>query len=150
MGRHVYQLHFGDTYFYWAHPMKTSVFLSAVLCGAAVAASSLAGAAALSFLNGTILKQIPAKDLPSFEKTVKNALDSVPVNAHMEWQSMSGPANRPIQVLLTPLEDKQAQNGQPCRNLEGQVSQREASERWQFWFCKQPNGSWKITGNNPL
>lgn len=130
--------------------MKTSAFLSAVLCGAAAAASSLACAASLSFLNGTIIKQIPAKDLPSFQTAVKNTLDSVPVNAHMEWHSMRGPAGQPIQVILTPLEDKPAQSGLPCRFLEGVVSHRSASERWQFWFCKQPDASWKITGNNPL
>jgi hypothetical protein len=38
-------------------------------------------------------------------------------------------------------------NDQTCRFLVGDFARGATSEKWQFWFCKQPDGTWKASSN---
>ncbi|GAB2480443.1 hypothetical protein GCM10027082_34260 [Comamonas humi] len=127
--------------------MKTASFLlsAAALASALSALPSAAQAASATFLNRTIAARIPAQDLPAFRTAVGNVLNSAADGSTTPWTSSQGPRRQPpVEVALTPLQTTQTRGG-ACRLLDAKVSQRSLSEQWQFWFCKQGDGSWKAS-----
>ncbi|MGN6580866.1 MAG: hypothetical protein ACTHJ1_12900 [Bordetella sp.] len=95
------------------------------------------------FLNKTIAVGIAAKDSPAFKTAVAHALDKTPDGAVYEWASSPGRHNQPVKFAFTPQQTVQTKSAGTCRLLAAKVSQLSAVENWRFWFCKQPNGSWK-------
>lgn len=127
---------------------NNSLFLSAAVLGTALL-SMPAVAAPVAFLNGTIVTRIPAKDLPSFKAAIGDVLNNGADRATTQWTSSSRSQSRPpVQVAFTPLQSVQTQAASSCRLLDARVSQHKRSENWQFWFCKQTDGSWKASGSN--
>lgn len=124
--------------------MKTLTLLSGAVCGALLASAPALQAAPLTFLNRTITANIHAKDLPNFRSAVGEVLNQGADQATTTWQSQHGNPGRPITVALTPRQTVQAQATR-CRLLDAQVQQGQASERWQYWFCQQPDGGWKAS-----
>ncbi len=130
--------------------MKNSaIFFSAaavlgVVCGGAPVSVS---AASPLFLNGTITARLPAKDLPAFRKAVREVLDGAADQSTTQWSSVHGAPHRPLRVALTPLQTVQTGTAGTCRLLSADVSQLQATEKWQFWFCKQGDGQWKASGS---
>lgn len=120
-----------------------TVVFAAVLGGFAVAAS----AASLSFLNQTITASVPAKDVPALRKAVGDVLNNAADKSTTQWTSSQGPRNRQVQMALTPLQTSQTQKADTCRllNVEASRPHGKLKEEWQFWFCKQPNGTWKAS-----
>lgn len=95
------------------------------------------------FLNKTIAVGIPAKDAPAFKAAVAHALDQTPDGSVFDWTSSPGRNHQPVKFAFTPQQTIQTKSAGTCRLLAATVSQRSAVENWRFWFCKQPNGSWK-------
>ncbi|ROR16987.1 hypothetical protein EC845_4025 [Comamonas sp. BIGb0124] len=120
---------------------------AAALVSAMVLFPVAATAAPLSFINNTIASRIPAKDLPAFKAAVAQALNETPDRASSEWTSSPGRGRQPVKVVFKPQQTAQTQSAGTCRLLAAEVSQLSTSENWRFWFCKQPNGSWKSSGS---
>lgn len=120
------------------------VFLVAGLAGTAFTAA----AAPLSFLNDTITARFPAKDLPALRSTIAHVLNHSENNTTTQWDGAHGGPKRAFHVAITPLQTAKTDKAGTCRLLDLQVSQRSASEKWQFWFCQQSDGIWKASGNS--
>lgn len=122
------------------------VLSAAALASALSALPATALAASAAFLNHTIAVRIPAKDLPAFRTTIGNVLNSAADGSTTQWASSQGPRHQPpVEVALTPVQTTQTRTSGACRLLDAKVSQRSLSEQWQFWFCKQGDGSWKAS-----
>ncbi|BEP57105.1 MULTISPECIES: hypothetical protein [unclassified Variovorax] len=108
-----------------------------------------AWAASLTFLNGAIVTRIPSKDLPAFRTAVGDVLNKSADGTTTQWSSTyHSPRRTPVRVEITPIQSAQTQTARTCRLLDARVSQLKSSEKWQFWFCKQDDGSWKSSGSN--
>lgn len=123
------------------------VWSGMLLCAISGTLSLPVAAAPLSFLNQTITASIPAKDIPELRKTIGEVLNNSRNQESTEWHSSESPRQRPIEMKLTPLQTTQTQKAGTCRLLHIETSKAKASENWQFWFCQQPNGSWKASGS---
>lgn len=128
----------------------TSLLWSTAALGAVLlTAPNAACATAVAFLNGTIVTRIPAKELPALQAAIGNVLNTGADHATSQWSSTPrSPGHPPVQVEFTPLQSVQTQTANTCRLLDARVSQRKRSEQWQFWFCKQEDGSWKASGSH--
>lgn len=126
-----------------------SLLLSVALLGAALWAAPMASrAATLSFLKDTIAARIPAKDVPAFRKAIGGVLNDTADGDITEWTSTQRSRRRPpVQVVFTPLQTARTATANTCRLLHAQVTQRDVSEQWQFWFCQQDDGIWKAVGS---
>lgn len=136
---------------YGTRPMKsaTSVWSAALLRSAMLCAIPITGMAAPpSFLNHTILARIPAADIPALRSRIGDVLNHGADGASAEWASTPRPSRPPVQMVLTPLQSVQTQSANGCRLLDARVTQARAQEQWQFWFCKQKDGSWKASGSD--
>ncbi len=127
--------------------MKTFRTQAAVLVSAIALTPMAADAASLSFLNNTIAARIPAKDLPAFRSAVAQVLNETPDRSNAEWNSSPSRNSQRVRVLFKPEQTVQTKSAGTCRLLAAEVSQRSTLENWRFWFCQQPNGSWKTSGS---
>ncbi|MDH1178591.1 hypothetical protein N5C72_10930 [Achromobacter mucicolens] len=50
-------------------------------------------------------------------------------------------------MQLTPKQTTRAGNDRVCRFLVGNFARTSTTETWQFWFCKQADGTWKASAN---
>lgn len=125
-----------------ARPLSALV-LATVLGGLACAVS----AAPLTFLNQTITASVPAKDVPALRKAVGDVLNHAADKSTTQWTSSHGPRSRQVQMALTPLQTSQTQKADTCRllNVEASRPTGKRKEEWQFWFCKQADGTWKAS-----
>lgn len=123
--------------------MKSFALLSVVVGMFVIPAVASAGQA--TFLNGTIVANIPAKDLPAFKAKVGDVLNNTADNTPSTWTSSQTSVNRQVSVEFKPLATVETKSAQTCRLLAAQVTRQKASEHWQFWFCKQTDGTWKAS-----
>ena len=131
--------------------MKKTTFYRNLVIAMGVAASSAqlyAQVAPAFFLNDTIIRNIPAKDLPSFRSALGSVLESPQDGVAKSWSSISKVASKAIRVVLTPLQTAQTQSANTCRLVKADVARGSQSENWQFWFCKQGDGAWKASGSS--
>ena len=131
--------------------MKTATFYRNLVVALGVAASSMqlsAQVAPAFFLNDTIIRNIPAKDLPSFRAALGSVLESPQEGVAKSWSSSSTVASKTIKVVLTPLQTTQTKSANTCRLVKADVARGSQSENWQFWFCKQSDGAWKASGSS--
>ena len=49
-------------------------------------------------------------------------------------------------LKITPLQTSTS-GDRTCRLLEGDFARTSTTETWKFWFCKQPDGTWKASAN---
>lgn len=132
-------------------PMNKSVFFRnlAVACGLAASAMQISAQVAPAFfLNDTIIRNIPAKDLPSFRSALGSVLESPQDGVAKSWSSTSAVASKAIKVVLTPLQTAQTKSANTCRLVKADVARGSQTENWQFWFCKQSDGAWKASGSS--
>lgn len=125
-------------------PRLPAVALATLMASATFTTS----AAPLSFLNDTLTARFPAKDLPALRSAIADALNNSPNGAVTQWEGKQGAPHRQFKVALTPRQTTQTEKVGTCRLLDLQVSQGHRVEPWQFWFCQQPNGSWKASGTD--
>ncbi|CAB3818071.1 hypothetical protein LMG26684_00434 [Achromobacter mucicolens] len=120
--------------------------LAALLLSGGMA--SVAVAAPPVMLNDALITQIAKADRASFHEAVAQALNSSADGQSTEWKSAHQPKRAaPITVQLTPKQTTRAGNDRVCRFLVGNFARTSTSETWQFWFCKQPDGTWKASAN---
>lgn len=120
--------------------------LAALLLSGGMA--SVAVAAPPVMLNDALITQISKADRASFHEAVAQALNSSADGQSTEWQSAHQPKRAaPITVQLTPKQTTRAGNDRVCRFLVGNFARTSTTETWQFWFCKQPDGTWKASAN---
>ncbi len=120
--------------------------LAALLLSGGMA--SVAVAAPPVMLNDALITQISKADRASFHEAVAQALNSSADGQSTEWKSSHQPKRAaPITVQLTPKQTTRAGNDRVCRFLVGNFARTSTSETWQFWFCKQPDGTWKASAN---
>ncbi|CAO3970732.1 MAG: hypothetical protein ACTHKN_16590 [Achromobacter mucicolens] len=120
--------------------------LAALLLSGGMA--SVAVAAPPVMLNDALITQISKADRASFHEAVAQALNSSADGQSTEWKSAHQPKRAaPITVQLTPKQTTRAGNDRVCRFLVGNFARTSTSETWQFWFCKQPDGTWKASAN---
>ncbi|WP_334165186.1 hypothetical protein [Achromobacter mucicolens] len=120
--------------------------LAALLLSGGMA--SVAVAAPPVMLNDALIPQISKADRASFHEAVAQALNSSADGQSTEWKSAHQPKRAaPITVQLTPKQTTRAGNDRVCRFLVGNFARTSTSETWQFWFCKQPDGTWKASAN---
>lgn len=126
--------------------MKTTRVLASLLVACGVSATATAAPPVM--LNNAIITQIPKADRSSFHEAVAQALNNSADGQRTEWtsthQSKKAP---PITVQLTPTQTTTVKNDQTCRFLVGDFARAATTEKWQFWFCKQPDGSWKASSH---
>lgn len=129
---------------------SASALLSVSVAIATLLAAPISvSAASLSFLNHTIVSRIAAKDLPAFRSMIGEVLNNSADGNTTEWTSMAGTNRKaPVKVAVTPVQTTQTQSANTCRLLSAHVSQHQVAEQWQFWFCKQSDGSWKSSGSS--
>lgn len=110
--------------------------------------TSVALAAPPVMLNDALITQISKADRPSFNEAVAQSLNSSADGQTTEWTSKDQRKRAaPIMVRLTPKQTTNAGNDRVCRFLVGNFSRSTTTETWQFWFCKQPDGTWKASAN---
>jgi len=120
--------------------------LAALLLSGGMA--SVAVAAPPVMLNDALITQISKADRASFHEAVAQALNSSADGQSTEWKSAHQPKRAaPITVQLTPKQTTRAGNDRVCRFLVGNFARTSTTETWQFWFCKQPDGTWKASAN---
>ncbi|CAB3849944.1 hypothetical protein ABE599_07420 [Achromobacter mucicolens] len=121
------------------------VFAALLLSGGM---ASVAVAAPPVMLNDALITQISKADRASFHEAVAQALNSSADGQSTEWKSAHQPKRAaPITVQLTPKQTTRAGNDRVCRFLVGNFARTSTTETWQFWFCKQPDGTWKASAN---
>lgn len=120
--------------------------LAALLLSGSMA--SVAVAAPPVMLNDALITQISKADRASFHEAVAQALNSSADGQSTEWTSTPQRKKAaPITVQLTPKQTTRAGNDRICRFLVGNFARTSTTETWQFWFCKQPDGTWKASAN---
>lgn len=97
-------------------------------------------------LNQSVIRHIPAPDVPDFKKFIGNTLNTGVADAPQTWNSTARANRTPVQVEVTPSAAVHTRAAGQCRLLSAKVSQRNQHETWKVWFCQQANGSWKISG----
>ncbi|WAI85312.1 MULTISPECIES: hypothetical protein [Achromobacter] len=124
--------------------MKYTRVLAALLVAGGMSAAAVAAPPVM--LNNSLITQIPKGDRTSFHDAVAQALNSSADGQRTEWTS-SAQAKRaaPITVQLTPTQTTKATNDRVCRFLVADFARTSTTETWKFWFCKQPDGSWKAS-----
>lgn len=126
--------------------MKTTRVLASMLVACGI--STTAVAAPPVMLNNAIITQIPKADRNSFHEAVAQSLNSSADGQRTEWSSTHQRQKAPpITVQLTPTQTSKVKNDQTCRFLVGDFARGATTEKWQFWFCKQPDGTWKASSN---
>lgn len=123
-----------------------NVVSSVAMCAAAVLAPLGAHALSLGPRTDTVLLHIPAKDVNDFKSFISQSLNQGEPGVLSQWSSSARGNKKPVQVLLTPGAVVQTKSAGQCRLLSADVSQINQLESWKVWFCKQPDGSWKISG----
>ena len=105
------------------------------------------GAQAMPFvqLNESVIRHIPAKDVPDFKAFIGNVLHTGAPDTPHSWSSQQRGNQTPVQVAVTPGQAVTTQAAGTCRLLSAHVTQRSRQETWKVWFCQQANGSWKIS-----
>ena len=120
--------------------------LAALLLSGGMASAAVAAPAVM--LNDALITQILPADRASFHEAVAQSLNSSADGQTTEWTSTHQRKRAaPITVQLTPKQTTQAGNNRVCRFLVGNFSRTTTTETWQFWFCKQPDGTWKASAN---
>lgn len=118
-----------------------ALFLACGLPIAAVAAPPV-------LLNDALITQISKADRPSFHEAVAQSLNGSADGQRTEWTSTAQPKRAaPITVQLTPTQTSKVKDDRICRFLVADFSRTTTTEKWQFWFCKQPDGTWKASSN---
>lgn len=126
--------------------MKTKLVLASLLAACGISATAVAAPPVM--LNNAIITQIPKADRQSFHEAVAQSLNSSADGQRTDWTSKSQPKKAaPITVQLTPTQTSKVKNDQTCRFLVGDFSRGATTEQWKFWFCKQPDGTWKASSN---
>ncbi|THJ34283.1 hypothetical protein E8K88_07115 [Lampropedia aestuarii] len=120
---------------------------AAVVCGAAMLIAQPVFAAPLSFLNDTLAASVPRKDVPDLRDVVGRVLNEAADNSPTEWVSQHSPRNRPLHMVLTPLQTVQTKKAGTCRLLNVQAQKQLVEEKVQYWFCQQADGAWKASGS---
>ena len=121
----------------------TRVLASAAL---ALGLAQAAVAAPAVMLNHALITQIPKADQPSFHQAVADALNNSADGQSTNWSSVpKRKVTPPITVKLTPTQTTKLKDDRACRFLEGDFARANTTESWKFWFCKQPDGSWKAS-----
>lgn len=119
-------------------------------CAAGLAAALLlpAVAQAMPFvqLNQSVIRHIPAPDVPGFKQFIGNTLNTGAADTPHMWSSTPRANRTPVQVEVTPSAAVHTRAAGQCRLLSAKVSQRNQHETWKVWFCQQPHGGWKISG----
>ena len=123
----------------------TRVLASAAL---ALGLAQAAVAAPAVMLNHALITQIPKADQPSFHQAIADALNNSADGQSTNWSSVpKRKVTPPITVKLTPTQTTKLKDDRACRFLEGDFARANTTESWKFWFCKQPDGSWKASSN---
>ncbi len=118
-----------------------ALFLSGGMASAAIAAPPV-------MLNDALITQIPKADRASFHEAVAQALNNSADGQRTEWTSTPQRKKAaPITVQLTPKQTSKIKDDRVCRFLVGEFARTTTTETWQFWFCKQPDGTWKASSN---
>ncbi|OZI42580.1 hypothetical protein CEK29_12610 [Bordetella genomosp. 5] len=125
--------------------MRSTRLLAGILLAAG--ASSLSFAAPTTFLNYTIINNIPKQDRAGFRSAVAQALNDSADGQTTTWTSSPPRRGTPISVTLTPRQTSQTEKADKCRFLQAHFEQSGGKENWSFWFCRQPDGGWKASSH---
>lgn len=126
--------------------MRYTRTLATLLVAAGLSAPALAAPPVM--LNNSLVTQIPNGDRASFREAVAQALNSSADGQRTEWASKTQRRKSPpITVQLTPTQTSTVKDNRVCRFLVADIARTSTTEKWQFWFCKQPDGSWKASSN---
>lgn len=126
--------------------MRYTRILATLLVAAGLSAPALAAPPVM--LNNSLIIEIPKGDRNSFHEAVAQALNSSADGQRTEWASKSQPKKAaPITVQLTPTQTSTVKDNRVCRFLVADFARTSTTEKWQFWFCKQPDGTWKASSN---
>ncbi|MGH8818814.1 MAG: hypothetical protein ACREX5_19625, partial [Achromobacter pestifer] len=99
-------------------------------------------------LNNSLITQIPKGDRTSFHEAIAQTLNSSADGQPTDWASKTQPKKAaPITVRLTPTQTTKVKDDRVCRFLVADFARTSTTEKWQFWFCKQPDGTWKASSN---
>ncbi|WP_043519154.1 hypothetical protein [Achromobacter arsenitoxydans] len=126
--------------------MRYTRVLAAVMMSCGLSAAAVAAPAVM--LNDALITQIPKADSASFHEAVAQSLNNSADGQRTEWTStVQRKKAAPIKVQLTPTKTTKVKDDRVCRFLVGEFSRTTTTETWQFWFCKQPDGTWKASSN---
>ncbi|KRC78561.1 hypothetical protein D3C85_404340 [compost metagenome] len=126
--------------------MRYTRVLAALLMSCGLTAAAVAAPPVM--LNDALITQISKADRASFHEAVAQSLNQSADGQRTEWTStVQRKKAAPITVQLTPTQTTKAKNDRVCRFLVGEFARTTTTEKWQFWFCKQPDGTWKASSN---
>ena len=124
--------------------MKSTRILAALLVAAGMTTAAVAAPPVM--LNNSLITQIPNGDRTSFHEAVAQALNNSADGQRTEWASKAQPKKAaPITVQLTPTQTSKVKDDRVCRFLVADFARTSTTETWKFWFCKQPDGTWKAS-----
>lgn len=123
---------------------KISVYACLLFACLFTAGAQAAGAP--FFMGKSIIVMIPTAQRPAFEQAVMKALNESPDGQASTWTSeVKAKRDVPISVTMTPTQTVKAPSGRECRFLKSTVQRNQDTEPWQFWFCRQGDGPWRIS-----
>ncbi len=125
--------------------MKTTQLIAIALLACGTSGAAVAAPAVM--LNHALITEIPKADLPAFHKAAADALNNAADGQSTQWSSTPKGKAPPITAKITPLQTSTLSGDRTCRLLEGDLARAKTSETWKFWFCKQPDGTWKASSN---
>ncbi|EFF73501.1 hypothetical protein [Achromobacter piechaudii] len=126
--------------------MKYTRVLATLLVAVGVSATAVAAPPVM--LNNSLITQIPNGDRASFHEAIAQALNQSADGQRTEWTSKTQPKRAaPITVQLTPTQTSKVKDDRVCRFLVADFARTSTTEKWQLWFCKQPDGTWKASSN---
>ncbi|MFM9871211.1 hypothetical protein [Achromobacter xylosoxidans] len=125
--------------------MKTIRLIAFALAAGVTAGPALAAPAVM--LNNALITQISKADKPAFHQAVADALNNAADGQSINWSSTPKRKAAPITAKITPLQTSKLSGDRTCRLLEGDFARTSTTETWKFWFCKQPDGTWKASSN---
>lgn len=124
--------------------MRYTHVLAALLVAGGMSAAAVAAPPVM--LNNSLITQIPKGDRISFHEAIAQALNSSADGQRTEWASKTQPKRAaPITVQLTPTQTSTVKDNRTCRFLVADFARTSTTEKWQFWFCKMPDGTWKAS-----
>lgn len=128
------------------HSMKQRMLYTAAGLAAALLLPAMAQAMPYVQLNQSVIRHIPAPDVPGFKQFIGNTLNTGAADTVQTWSSTPRANRTPVHVEVTPNAAVSTRAAGQCRLLSAKVSQRNQHETWRVWFCQQANGGWKISG----
>lgn len=105
--------------------------------------ATVAGAVAGAYLGGRLGRNLDNKDKNEMQRTTQNALENSRSGQTQRWTNPDSGNSGSV----TPQEAYRTAEGQPCREYQETINVKGDTETAYRTACRQPDGTWVLTGN---